>query len=200
MGTFTGQILIGKGHPNHDGIILDAQMFISENSRPVLILDDTQYRSDISGRIGNVRWIPTLENPTDDALLMISTYYLGRRESRVPELDTLIEQVESGIGPYEHRNNILPELYRTFTPEQRKVLYDMNQKIVSTHFGSLKLVMTILDGCLMMRQLPRLKEYGINLEVCLTVYSHLTSEWRTGVHEDGDLERCIKWKRELGRI
>ncbi|RQD81490.1 MAG: hypothetical protein D5R96_06845 [Methanocalculus sp. MSAO_Arc2] len=198
MGTFTGQILIGKGHPNHDGIILDAQLFISENSRPVLILNDIQYRSDINGRIGNVRWIPTLENPIDDALLMISTYYLARLESRVPELDTLIEQVESGVGPYKHRNTILPELYHIFTQEQRTVLYEMNQKIISTHFNDLKLVLTILDGCLLMRQLPRLKEYGINLEVCLTVYSHLTSGWRTGFDEKGDLERCIKWKRGLG--
>ena len=95
MGTYTGQILIGRGHPNHDGIIPNAQMFVSENSRPVLIMVDIPDRTGGEGRIGYVGWIPTLENPIDDALLMISVYYLAREIRSIPELEELVSKVNS---------------------------------------------------------------------------------------------------------
>ena len=75
----------------------------------------------------------------------------------------------------------------------------MNLKILKQNFGGLKLVLTIFDDCLLMHQLPRLKEYGINVEVSFTVYSRLTSMWSPGIHETGNLERCIEWKREQRR-
>ena len=205
MGTYTGQILIGTGHRNHDGIIPDAQMFLSENSRPVLVLVDSPSRGVRRGGIGYVGWIPTLEHPIDDALLMITVYHLARQSSGqgsgIPDLDELVRRVNSCLGSYDLRNDPPPELYSTFTPEQRQELYALNLKIMNEHFGGLKLLLTVLDDSLLMHQLPRLKDYGINFEVCFTVYSRLTSMWSPGVHEKGDIERAIAWKRKqrMGR-
>lgn len=196
MGTYTGQILIGFGHPNHDGIIPNAQMFVSENSRPVLVLVDIPDRSGGEGPIGYVGWIPSLEYPIDDALLMISVYHLAGGSRNIPELDELVQKVNSCLGDIDLRHAAPPELYSFFTPEQRQRLYDLNQKILKENFGGLKLVLTVFDDCLLMHQLPRLKDYGINFEVSLTVYSRLTSMWSPGIHEQGDLERCIEWKRQ----
>jgi hypothetical protein len=38
MGTMTAQMLIGTGHPNHDGIGPKRYLFLSENGRPAWLL------------------------------------------------------------------------------------------------------------------------------------------------------------------
>lgn len=168
MGTMTAQLLFGGSHPYHGGITPSMQMFVSENSRPALILGPVSIfhlgRSDPSH---SARWVPTLENTLHDAVLMMSAYILSRecQDERFDELLDMMSRCvdlrigQSGGGPI--------ELYSTFTPEQLDRLYAINKTIIKNHYG-FKVMVSILEqeqGSLIQHQISQLLEYGFHVEV-----------------------------------
>ena len=169
MGSFTAQLLVGGSHRNHGGTTAENMLFLSENSRPALVVEGEK---DLEQKV----WIPTLEKAIEDAMLMVSAYIL--KDSKVE--DKLKNYVD--LSSADH-----VEFYEVFTEEQREELYALNREVLKD-YGGLKVVFTILDGSLLRGQLSNLKNYEIDMEVCLSVYSRFYSEWRGEVVINGSLD------------
>ena len=167
MGTYSAQIIVGTPHPNHGGIIPDKVINLSENSRPALVL-----KEDDKERV----WIPTLENTIEDALLIVA-YFVVKDEEALDALKSIKD-----VTGEEHL-----EMYETFTDEQREKLYMANRKALGK-YEDLKVVVTVLEGSLLRQQLPVLKQYNIDMEVCLSIYSRTYSRWRDEVIVSGSLD------------
>ena len=169
MGSYTAHLFVGGSHQNHGGITAQKILYLSENSRPGLVIEGEK---DGDEKV----WIPTLENTIEDALLMISVYFLN--DSKV--MDRLKKLFD--LNSESH-----VELYEVFTLEQRADLYALNREVLKNYRG-LKVVLTILDGSLFRGQISTLKNYEIDMEVCLSVYSRSYSEWSGEVVVNGNLD------------
>ncbi len=167
MASYTAQFLIGSSHPNHGGIILFDRIYLSENGRPVFILEIDKGNKE-------EKWIPTIEGALEDALLMIGVYLLKD--------EVLVKEVSNYI-PLNQQEMV--ELYE-IEDKNLKDLYSLNRTVFKKY--GLKIVLTILDGSLLRGQITVLKNYQVDMEVCLPVYSRVYSEWRGEVIESGDLD------------
>jgi len=70
----TAQMLIGAGHPNHDGIGPSHYLYLSENSRPAWLLVEQNVFTNNKKREAKIVWIPTVEDMLEDAFLMIGLH------------------------------------------------------------------------------------------------------------------------------
>ncbi len=170
MASFTAYMMVGGSHPNHGGITGETVVYLSENGRPALVLglpeEDGSYK--------NV-WIPTLEDPLDDALLFVSACILQN------------EVILDKLGEYLGKSGLdYVEMYELCTNKERQELYQLNRSVLKKHQG-LKVVFTILEGSLFKGVTGVLKEYEIDMEVCLSVYQRFYSPWRNEVVVNGDL-------------
>ena len=171
MASITAYMMIGGSHPNHGGMIGDKIVYLSENSRPALILGHPGEE----GSNKNI-WIPTLENPLEDALLFVSACIL-QNEVILEELEEHLD--EAGLN--------YVEMYELCSGEARQELYFLNRSVLKKHQG-LKVVFTILDGSLFKSSIAVLKEYEIDMEVCISVHQRFYSPWRNEVVVYGDLD------------
>jgi hypothetical protein len=113
MGTFTAQILVGHDHRNHGGIIPSHAVYLSENSRPAWILDTIDlFGDDIDKK--KVRWIPTVENMLEDAMLLIGIHVIKD--------DAVIKAAREFC---KHDNLYDLELYDAFEKEDLNILYEL---------------------------------------------------------------------------
>ncbi|MGX8797672.1 hypothetical protein ACR6HW_16670 [Fusibacter sp. JL298sf-3] len=113
MATFTAQILIGHDHEYHGGIIPSHGLYLSENSRPVWILKNLDlYEEGNDKQI--IRWVPTLDNMLDDAMLLIGIHVIK---------DETVIKVAREFCNADNLNEL--ELYEAFTPEDLKTLYEL---------------------------------------------------------------------------
>jgi hypothetical protein len=175
MATLTAQILIGSPHPNHDGIIPTHYLFLSENDRPAWILvgqnvfdeDDTERHKKV--------WIPTLEDTLEDAILMIAVH--------VMKDPAVIEQATGYDDRIEWER---VELYSDITELHRRRLHQTCRTL--TDFP--KLVVSAFQGSLIETQLPVLREYAMDVEVCPVSYARLRSAWTSEMKEWGSLSRA----------
>jgi hypothetical protein len=169
MGTFTAQILVGSGHPNHDGIEPSHRLYLSENSRPSWIL-----LPETLGGLGGskVTWIPTVENTLEDALLMIGIHVV-----RDPELVEM-----AGLYIRSEENNWVV-VYEDTDPEHLKLLYQKCRDLANTY----KLVVTVLRGSSIEGQLKVLGDYKMDVEVCRPDYVRLYSRWLDHDRIEGEL-------------
>ena len=71
--------------------------------------------------------------------------------------------------------------------EARQELYLLSRRVLKKHQG-LKVVFTILDGSLFKNSIAVLKEYEIDMEVCISVYQRFYSAWHSEVVVYGDLD------------
>ncbi len=148
MSSVTAQILIGDGHQNHDGIIPLHQMFLSENSRPswtLTCLDEASAEPPVT-------WIPSIEHMLEDGLLMIGLYLLKDEGLRALAGDVIETSDDEHI-----------EMYRDFSEEQRKELY-----AACCQIKGCKIVLTVLKGSAIRDQCGILKDYGIEVELCVS--------------------------------
>ncbi len=162
MGSYTAQILIGEPHPNHDGIIPSHVLFLSENSRPALILERLPAENNKKSEKGGVVWIPTLENMLDDAILMIAVHVLKNPE--IIELATSFSKNLAGGGC---------EMYSDLTEEQRSRIYKACRKLKEFP----KLVISVFFGSSLSAKLAALEKYQMDVEVCTLTFSRLFSHW-----------------------
>lgn len=145
MATFTGQIIVGQGHPYHSGIQPDYILWLSENSRPAWLLQPFE-----NNKKSKVVWIPTVENMLEDALLMIAIYI---------EKNSDVLAVWNHLGLAEEERI---ELYEKTSDEQRRQLYALCRTIRYSR----KLIFTILKQSTIMPQIAVLKNYSCELELC----------------------------------
>lgn len=147
MSSVTAQILVGVAHQNHGGIIPFHQMFLRENSRPSWTLTCL----DESAGEPPVTWIPSIEHMLEDGLLMIGLY-LVKDESLRAVAGNVLERDTSEILDI----NDLDE-------EKRSELYTACCQITGC-----KIVLTVLEGSAIRNQCGILKDYGIEVELCVS--------------------------------
>lgn len=169
VGTITAQILVGKGHPYHDGIEPSHRLYLSENSRPSWILVPENWGG---GSGSKVTWVPTVENALEDALLMIGIHVV-----KDPELVTL-------AGQYiRSKENNWVVVYEDADPENLVHLYRRCRDLANTF----KLVITVMRGSLIEAQLKILEDYQMDVEVCRPEFVRLYSQWLDQTRIEGEL-------------
>jgi len=155
MGTFTAQILVGTPHPNHGGIIPTHYLFLSENDRPAWILEN---KSDSQ----KVIWIPTVEDMLEDALLMIAIHVC--KDSNIINLaKSFCKKITSERV----------EVYSDLKEAHRKQLYQQCRAL--SNFP--KIIVSVFEGSTIRGQLSVLKQYQMEVEVCVPIYSRLFIPW-----------------------
>ncbi len=172
MATFTSQILVGRSHPNSGGIIPTHYLLYSENDRPAWALVPENVFTDSSEQTAaKIVWIPTADNPLEDALLMIALFAVRDEKVRalarrhVRNLDDRLEVPEAFDRP------LLEELY------------EKSRAVQAGH----KIVLTLLNNSTIYQHLPILDRYRMEVEVCVTIYSRLYSRWSGGWRTEGSL-------------
>jgi hypothetical protein len=172
MATFTAQILIGSKHTYDSGMInISHCLYLSENSRPAWILSSTDVFNDQDQKQPNITWIPTLENMLEDALLMIGIYVL--KDS------TLIALAKKY---FKNTNQNFIELYQDIESDNLQELYKKARIMESNH----KIIVSVFQGSSLMRQLPVLKNYQNDMEVCQSIYVKEYSLWNNQFEERGE--------------
>jgi hypothetical protein len=161
MGTMTAQMLIGAGHPNHDGIDPNRYLFLSENSRPAwLLVEENIFQT--TNREKRVVWVPTVESMLEDAFLMIALHVV--KDQGLVQLARSYSRVATS-----HRL----ELYDSFDDTQRRELYEKCRGL--TTFP--KMILSVFTGSTLMRQLGVIEKYDMDIEVCTPAYVRLSSAW-----------------------
>lgn len=162
MGTFTSQILIGQKHSYEGGLInISHILYLSENDRPAWVLTSANIE-DQRSRLKKKVWIPTLENMLEDALLMIGLYVLKDEK--------LVKLAKQSL---QYPDSDYIELYKDIDSDQLQELYIQARKIEASH----KIVLSVFHGSSIMAQLPVLKDYRNDIEVCSSVYRKERSVW-----------------------
>ncbi|MTI95698.1 MAG: hypothetical protein FH749_09480 [Firmicutes bacterium] len=169
MATITAQILVGSGHPNHDGIWPGHCLYLSENSRPTWILVPDALSSEERAK---VTWIPTVESMLEDALLMIAIHVI----KAPPIVELAQEYIQS-----QEQNWVV--MYEDVEPENRRRLYQRCRELEN----NFKLVITVLRGSAIEEQLPVLTEYQMDVEVCTPSFVRLYSRWLEQTRVEGEL-------------
>ncbi|MEW6710971.1 MAG: hypothetical protein AB1403_14185 [Candidatus Riflebacteria bacterium] len=172
MGSYTAQILIGEPHPNHDGIIPSHMLFLSENSRPALILEKLPAKKDNKTEKSGIVWIPTLENMLDDAILMIAIHVLKKTE-----IIELANSFSNNLGKSSC------ELYEELSAEQLDKLYVVCRKLQAFP----KLMISVFSGSHLNNCLKSINHYQMDVEVCTVKFSRLYSQWTGKSSVSGNL-------------
>lgn len=152
MATTTAIILIGQAHQNHSGINPTHLIRLTENDRPALILKS------IEGIEEPIIIIPTVENMVDDIYLMISVFILKRLNTG-KELQT----------------NERKSIYDIFDEQERLNLYEKTKALIQE--TKIKVVFNILDDCILLNQLDKIKQYPNDYEVTVPSIKKEFNAW-----------------------
>ena len=172
MATLTSQIMVGRPHPNHDGINPTHYLFLYENSRPVWVLVSQNIFLKEQHNHTKIEWIPTVENMLEDALLMIAIHACKNYE--------VIEFAKGLLAKIESERI---ELYSDLEESHRQQLYQRCREISDYP----KIIISVFKGSTIERQLSILEQYKMDVEVCKTDYSRLYSTWTNDVKTEGSL-------------
>ena len=177
MATFTAQGLIGRSHPNHDGIFPTHALMVSENSRAALVLvpfkgfdKDEPVPDGAAPR--RIVWIPDPQHVVDDLILQVCIHVL--HQTAVTEQ---AEAIVAGLSTADYAD--LSDL----SPADRKVLSTVCRGVE----GFPKLVVTLLAGSLLTGNITRFGEYAMDIEICPVAYQRQYSAWNERTHIAGDL-------------
>lgn len=156
MGTFTAQILIGNDHRYGGGIIPSHAVFLSENSRPAWILKNLDLFEE-----GNesefIRWIPTIDNMLDDAMLLIGVHVIK---------DEAVIKAAREFCKVDNLNNL--ELYEAFTSEDLQTLYEL----VRTTRIEYSIALTVFNESHIINQYKTLDHYECRANVFTITHSN----------------------------
>lgn len=166
MGTVTAILHVGASHPNHGGISPSHQLLLSENSRPAWTLVDLD-RQDPP-----VVWIPTVENMLEDGLLMAGLLALED-----PGL------AAAATTCFRHGYGERVELHSDIPDADRKRLHQLCRGIGPVA----KVVVTVLEGSTVAGQVGVLANYGLEVEVCPSVYQRTQAGGANEVQARGSL-------------
>ncbi len=178
MGTMTAQMLIGAGHPNHDGIDPKRYLFLSENSRPAwLLVEENIFQT--TNREKRVVWVPTVESMLEDAFLMIALHVI--KDLELVQLARSFSRVATS-----HRL----ELYDSFDDTQRRELYEKCRQLATFP----KITLSVFTGSTLTGQLGVIEKYDMDIEVCTPAYVRLSSAWSKERIIQGSLEKAVQRK------
>jgi len=190
-------MLVGGTHPYHGGIIPSHVILFRENDCPILTL--IQLRESVPETFGIVvegvstlerlaTWVPrSWDDMLEDALLMVGIYVLG-----IPELVFHAEKIFRDIT-----NVRISDL----TESEREV--EEMRKILKEHIREydIKIVLTVMLDSTILKQIPKLREYNVAFEVCVSRFRRLRDYWkgegRLSAPIEEDYARIISgWTRE----
>ena len=164
MATWTAQILVGKGHPNHGGIMAGYQLFLSENDRPCWECFPIfpPRPGEVLKNEGHTVWIPPGPGSIlECGLLMVALHCLDR----VGPVTVNKELVSSAKSMSKKIMDKFVDM-SILTDKQFKELYDMARKIKIN--DSTKLIVTVLAGSSITERLKELKKHKYDFEVCFS--------------------------------
>ncbi|WP_413299799.1 hypothetical protein AA0X95_16845 [Bacillus sp. 1P10SD] len=168
MGTFTAQLLVGHVHPYDGGIYgVTHTLYLSENGRAAWMLQKAGDTGD-----NQITWIPTIEHMLEDALLMVGIYILK---------DKALCKMKDSYFSNKQKNYV--ELYNELNTKQ---LIEMRARCRELSSES-KIMISVFDGSTILSQLPVIKEYDVDFEVCLSVYQRTFNVWNGMREERGSL-------------
>lgn len=179
MATFTAQVLIGHSHRYHDGILPTHAIMVSENSRAALVLkpfhvyeDEEPSAETASPR--TVFWIPNPDHIVDDLVLQICLHVLHE-----PGVIAQTETIYKGLSEAQHAELVkLPAADRAA----------LSAACLEVK-GFPKLVVTLLGGSLLTRNITRFGDYSMDIEVCTVAYQRQYSEWKQEAFISGSLDK-----------
>ena len=146
MASYTAQILVGSPHPYHGGINPTHYLFLSENDRPAWLL--YPYRNTKEKQI---TWIPTLDSMLEDAFLMISIFILKDKE--------IVRIFKESTCKIPSKN----QRYKDITIDKRFFLYEKCKELKSEK----RIIFTVLKESTLMNNLRVIKEYNLNVTLCV---------------------------------
>lgn len=162
MGTCTAQIMVGQSHTYDGGIInISHVLMLAENSVAKWTLSPANMFGENEAKSKPVTWIPTIEHMLEDAFLMIGIYVLKNKK--------LIEL----CNPYITKEDGFVPLYEKVPAEVLEKMYE----VVKEMDWPFKLVISGFFGSTILRQLPVVKQYPFEVEVCIPTYSREKSAW-----------------------
>lgn len=173
MATLTAQILIGEPHPFKDGIIPSHYLFLSENSQPSWKLVKTNIYQVNNKKFPEIKWNPTVENMIEDGLLMVAIHIIKNKE-----IIKIAKDFSSKI------DSQTLELYSDLNDKQRDILYEKCREL--SVFP--KLIISIFRSSTIEKQLAVLEKYRMEVEVCTTTYSRLSSGLAKNERIEGSLK------------
>jgi hypothetical protein len=153
MGTITAQIIVGRSHLYHDGIIPSHFLFLSENDRPAWILFGPNIFEEPYNSRKKIVWIPSTENMLEDALIMIAIHVLKNK--------TVKKNAEKFCSSI---SGSPLEIYSAFEKSQLYELYENCRSIKNWP----KIVVSVFHGSTIENQLDVLKEYSLDFEQCVS--------------------------------
>jgi hypothetical protein len=177
MATFTAHVLIGRTHPNHDGILPTHTILLSENSRAALVLvpfdvwGDDEFQPDLPTS-RRIVWIPHPDYIVDDLMLQVGVHVLRESEA-IAQAKTIVDDIVTAD------NVDLSDL----TADDRKML----SAACHTVKDFPKLVVTVLTGSTLLRSVVCFENYSMDIEVCTVAYQRLYSPWTKQFRIVGDL-------------
>lgn len=144
MGTITAQILVGNEHQFHGGIIPTHVVYLSENSRPAWILDIVDMFNEETKK-KFVRWIPTVENTLEDAMLLIGIHVIK---------DEQIIKLAKEFCKVDNLNDL--EVYEAFSNEDLGTLYNHMRESMIEY----SIALTVFNESHIMEQVKILNTYS----------------------------------------
>jgi hypothetical protein len=153
MSSISAQVLVGHTHPYHGGIIPDQRIYLSENSRPALILEDERPLKAVKDS-QKVIWVPTVENMLEDILLMVTVFVLKNEK-----VISLMKKNKKELKSIEMDQDI--------DKGQRAGIYRINRQILEDR-EDLKIIFSIFQGSTLYAQIKRIKDYKIDYELCVS--------------------------------
>ena len=177
MATLTAQVLIGTSHPNHGGILPTHALMVSENSRAALVLVPFMPHGERPSAADEntpprIVWIPHPEHIVDDIILLVCIHVLHEGDV-IAKADSIM----SGLSTADHVD--LGDL----SPADRAVLSTACRELTSFP----KLVVTLLEGSFLRRDIARFGEYTMDIEICTPTYVREYSDWTAATRTAGDL-------------
>lgn len=162
MATVTAHALVGTADAHHGGVLPSHQLLLWENDWPLYMLIPVPMTE---GQV-IVRWVPTLEHMLEDGLLLLAIHVLGS-----PALLEL-----AGMSEARGRAGKTLEVYDRWDKATHAELLAACRKLD----GFPKLVLTLLQGCFLNKQIDVLKDYRMDVEICCPVYARDSSAWVGG--------------------
>jgi hypothetical protein len=153
MGTFTAQILAGVPHLYHGGIIPTHYLFLSENSRPSWTLVNQNVVDRSEDKEKPIVWIPSVENMLEDALVMVAIHVIKNKQI-----------IDLAQKMYKNIEGSHLELHENLTESQRREIYQECRRIENWP----KMVITVMKGSSIKRQISVLKKYLLDAEICIS--------------------------------
>ena len=164
MATWTAQILVGSGHPNHGGIMAGYQLFLSENDRPCWECFPIfpPRPGEVWKNEGHTVWIPPGPGSILECGLLMVALHCFDPMARLPVNKELVSSAKS------MSKKIMDKFVdmSILTDKQFKELYDMAKKIKIN--DSTKLIVTVLAGSSITGQIKELKKHKYDFEVCFS--------------------------------